>query len=89
MFHQEAMDISLLERDWDEALRHADVLDKFTAAEPLGTINLATARARALVALGRDGPSPECLAQVRRLRTRILEAGLKPLLRGLDGVYEG
>jgi class 3 adenylate cyclase/tetratricopeptide (TPR) repeat protein len=84
MFRQEAINIALLERDWDEALRQADALDAFTAAEPLGAIKLATARARLLVALGRDGPSPDRLAELRGLRARILAAGLKPLLRGLD-----
>jgi class 3 adenylate cyclase len=84
MFHQEAMNIALAERDWDEVLRQADALEQFTASEPLAAVQLATARARMLVALERHGGSPDRLSDLRRLRAQIQASGLKPLAHGLD-----
>jgi class 3 adenylate cyclase/tetratricopeptide (TPR) repeat protein len=67
MYYRDAIDISLSDREWDEALRYADALEAMCREEPLAFATLIAGRARALVALEREGPRPEVIAELERL----------------------
>jgi ATP/maltotriose-dependent transcriptional regulator MalT len=49
-----AIDDALARRDLDQALRHADALERYASAEPLPYVELLVRRARACVAHARD-----------------------------------
>ena len=84
MFYRDAIDLSLEQRSWEEALRLTDALEEFVRREPLRFAELVAARARGLVALARRGPEPEIIARLKSLRDQILRAGLGGLVPGID-----
>ena len=84
MFYRDAIDISLEEKNWEEALRYANDLEEFARPEPFEFVRLATARARGLVALARRGPEPELVTQLTSLRDEIRRAGLGALVPGIE-----
>jgi class 3 adenylate cyclase/tetratricopeptide (TPR) repeat protein len=83
-FYRDAIQTSLLARRWDEALRYAQALADYTAAEPLAWSDFNFARARALVAFGRGDRSPGLRAELGVLRDRALAAQLAPAVPLLD-----
>jgi len=84
LFYRDAIDISLEDRNWDEALRYADGLEAFFQTEPLFFAELIAARARGLVALARRGPEPRTVASLKTLREEIRCAGLGALVPAID-----
>jgi tetratricopeptide (TPR) repeat protein len=84
MFYSDAIDVSLEEKNWDEALRYANDLEGFARFEPFEFARLAAARARGLVALGRRGPEPELVTQLTNLRDEIRRAGLGALVPSIE-----
>jgi class 3 adenylate cyclase/tetratricopeptide (TPR) repeat protein len=83
-FYRDAIETSLRARRWDEALRYAQALAAYTAAEPLPWSDFIIARARALVAFGRGDRSASLRAELRTVRDRALAAQLAPALPLLD-----
>jgi hypothetical protein len=75
-FYSDGVHAALLNGDWDEALRYTGALESCTGAEPFARGRLAVARARALVALGREGPTEQTLASLTRLRVELVGAGM-------------
>ena len=84
MFYRDAIDISLEEKNWEEALRYANDLEEFARPEPFEFARLTAARARGLVALARRGPQPELVAQLTSLRDELRRAGLGALVPGIE-----
>lgn len=83
-FYRDAMDSSLRAQEWDEALRYAQALADYTAAEPLPWSNLYVARGRALVRLGRGDRDSELRSELMRLREEAARAGSAAALPALD-----
>jgi tetratricopeptide (TPR) repeat protein len=84
MFYSDAIDVSLEEKNWEEALRYANDLEAFARPEPFEFVRLAAARARGLVALGRRGPEPELVGQLTDLRDEIRRAGFGAFAPGIE-----
>jgi class 3 adenylate cyclase/tetratricopeptide (TPR) repeat protein len=83
-FYRDAIEHSLKHGRWDEALRYAQALDDYTAAERLPWSDLVIARARALVAFGRGKRSPALKAELQRVHKEAVRARLAPLLPRLE-----
>ncbi len=66
-FYRDAMEAALLAKEWDEADRFADALEKFIAVEPLPWSNFYIAWSRALAAAGRGDKKAVATAQVEPL----------------------
>jgi len=84
MFYRDAIDVSLEEKNWEEALRHASALEAVVRPEPLPFAELVAERARVLVALARQGAEPEIMARLGSLRDRIQRSGLGGLVPGIE-----
>jgi ATP/maltotriose-dependent transcriptional regulator MalT len=84
MFYRDAIDVSLKDGGWEEALRYAGALEEFVRPEPLPYAQLVAARARGLVELARRGPEPEIVARLTSLREEVRRAGLGGLVPGID-----
>ena len=84
MFYRDAIEATLEDRDWDEALRHADALEEFVRPEPLLYAGLVVARARILTALGQRGAEPAILAELNSLRAQVARPGSRGLLPRID-----
>lgn len=67
-----AIDWAITAADWPMAERHADKLEKFTAARPLPYVDIVVERARLTARLGRD---PDDTAASQALRALALRAG--------------
>ena len=65
-FRREAIDASLAHGDTQGALRHAALLEDFTRAEPLPTVDFVVARARALAAAAHGRADPVVLMTLRQ-----------------------
>ncbi|MEX0960527.1 MAG: BTAD domain-containing putative transcriptional regulator [Burkholderiales bacterium] len=83
-FHQLAIDIMLDLQDWEAAGRHAQALEKFTAAEPLPWSDFVVARGRALARHGRGERGAAIKAERLRLTETARALGLKPMMPALE-----
>jgi class 3 adenylate cyclase/tetratricopeptide (TPR) repeat protein len=88
-FYRFAMQTALDKSEWDEAERYAALLEAYTAAEPLPWSDFFIAQNRALIALKRDGHSPEVTAALSNLRAQAQAWGLASALPALDAALEG
>jgi hypothetical protein len=84
MFYSDAIEVSLEDGDWDDALQYADALEESVGAGPVAFAQLVAARGRALVALNRHGLQPDIVAEITALRTRLLRASLVGLVPAID-----
>jgi tetratricopeptide (TPR) repeat protein len=84
MFYRDAIDLSLEDGSWEDALRYAEALEEFVRREPMRFAELVAARARGLVALARRGPEPEIVAGLKGVRDAIRRAAFGGLLPGVD-----
>ncbi len=66
-FHIGAIESALRRGAWEKVERHAAALEAYTSEEPLPLTDFLIERGRALMAIGRDGPSPEGTGRVWRL----------------------
>ena len=93
LFAEEAIEGCLEAGELDTALALADALEAFTAAEPIARASFLADRARTLVALARDGPSPALRARLEALAAEAARVGLAregPALLALaDGARAG
>jgi len=83
-FYRDAIETSLRARRWAEALRYAQALADYTAAEPLPWSDFNIARARALAAFGHGDRGIPLQAELAALRGQAVAAQLAPALRLLD-----
>jgi tetratricopeptide (TPR) repeat protein len=83
-FYRDAIEYSLQRRAWDDALRYAQALDDYTAAERLPWSDLVIARGRALVAFGRGERSHALKAELQRIHKETLRVKLAPMLPRLE-----
>jgi class 3 adenylate cyclase/tetratricopeptide (TPR) repeat protein len=84
MFYRDAIDAALVDGLDDEALHCADELEAFASVEPLAVATLGAARARALVALRRAGPSALLVSELERLASELRRVGMGAMARGID-----
>jgi ATP/maltotriose-dependent transcriptional regulator MalT len=89
MFYRDAIDAELAAGHLEAALRHADALEACAQAEPLAVARLGAARARALVALRRDGASAPLVAELRRLADDLRRVGMGAMARGIEVALTG
>jgi len=87
-FYRDAIDASLSSGDWDGALRYAEGLRTYTAAEPVPLGNLFIARAEALAALGQareaGAPTKDAVRQVEAVRAEAARVGFAAAIAGID-----
>lgn len=86
MFHRDAIDVSLADKNWDEALRYAEALEASCRAEPLTFATLVAERARALVALAREGPRPDVVAELERVGRSLRQARIGSVVPKIEDV---
>ena len=84
MFYRDAIEASLEDGNWDDALRYADALEQSVASEPVAFAQLVAARGRAMVAFHRDGPRPDIVAELISVRARLLRASFGGFVTGID-----
>jgi class 3 adenylate cyclase/tetratricopeptide (TPR) repeat protein len=84
MFYRDAIEASLEDGNWDDALRYADALEQSVASEPIAFAQLVAARGRAMVAFRRDGPRPDVIAELTSVRARLLRASFGGFVAGID-----
>jgi class 3 adenylate cyclase len=84
-FARDAIDAALSERDFERALRYAQRLERYTAAEPLPWSMLVVERAEALVACGRGARNAALEATVERLLGTARQLGQLDLAGALEG----
>ncbi|MEM7529549.1 MAG: adenylate/guanylate cyclase domain-containing protein [Pseudomonadota bacterium] len=75
-FYRYAIEVVLRRQQWDRAVRFADALTDFTAAEPLAWSGYFAARGRALAGLGRGSRDPETILELERLQEFSARIGL-------------
>lgn len=68
LFRKDAIEASMLLRDWDEAERHAAALEDFVRPEPLPWTCFIAARARAFAAIGKGRRDAQLEDELRRLQ---------------------
>jgi hypothetical protein len=68
LFRKDAIEASMLLRDWEEAERHAAALEDFVRLEPLPWTGFIIARARAFAAFGAGRHDARLDDQLRRLQ---------------------
>jgi len=59
-------------------------MDQSFRVEPMPFVQLVVAKARALLALARQGPQSSVVAELNRLRTRFQEAGFGAMTPDID-----
>jgi tetratricopeptide (TPR) repeat protein len=84
MFYRDAITLALADRHWEEATRYADAMEQSFRIEPMPFVQLAVAKARALVALAREGPQGGVVAELKRVRAQLHEAGFGALAPDID-----
>jgi class 3 adenylate cyclase/tetratricopeptide (TPR) repeat protein len=67
LFRRDAIEATILLRDWDEVERHADALEAFVRPEPLPWTIFLAARARAFASYGRGHRSVQLDHELQRL----------------------
>jgi predicted ATPase len=70
-----AIDDALARRDFDEALRHADALERYANQEPVPYVELLVRRARTWVAIARDPRDVRAAADLRASRAEAEKLG--------------
>lgn len=68
-FYRFGMETALKGREWERALRYADALEAYLAAEPLPLTTCVIEKCRAMVRWGRGPRDEETRAELRRLLT--------------------
>ncbi|WP_407157189.1 adenylate/guanylate cyclase domain-containing protein [Bradyrhizobium sp. STM 3557] len=90
LFRKDAIEASLLLRDWDEAERHAAALEDFVRPEPLPWTGLIIARARAFAAFGRGCRDAQLEGELLRLQIAGDQLGIRlPSLSEVIGPTSG
>jgi class 3 adenylate cyclase/tetratricopeptide (TPR) repeat protein len=85
-FYRDAIEAMLAADDAEGALRYADMLEDYTRPEPLPWSELFSARGRAL-ARAAQGVAKE--DELNRIRTALVDTGLKTLLAPVDAALRG
>jgi DNA-binding SARP family transcriptional activator len=83
-FYQLALEATLADRQWDEVERYAELLERFTSAEPLAWSTFFVARARALTPSRRGREDAQSCGTLERLVEQARQAGLKQSLTALE-----
>jgi hypothetical protein len=77
-FRQCALEIALVERDWDALEHQARAMEDYTREEPLPWCELHIARARTLMAWERGDRGSDLVRRLRVLEAEARQAGLGP-----------
>lgn len=84
LFCDAAIQVSMDQRDWDEAERYAQMLERYTAAEPFPWSQMVLARARVLCRFGSGERSPALHADLLAVREQVVAAESSLLLTGVE-----
>jgi hypothetical protein len=85
LFRRDAIETSMLLRDWDEAVRHAAALEDFVRPEPLPWTAFLTARARAYASFGKGRRDAQLDGELERLQIEGDRLGIR--LPGVSEVF--
>jgi hypothetical protein len=77
LFRRDAIEASMLLRDWDGAERHAAALEDFVRPEPLPWTTFLAARARAFASFGKGCRDAELENELQRLRIESDRLGIR------------
>jgi tetratricopeptide (TPR) repeat protein len=83
-FYRAAMEIGLIEGNWEKVDRYASALEDYTRAEPLPWTDLFITRGRALAAFGRGKRDDTTIHELQRVRDEAEGIGLKTALPALE-----
>jgi tetratricopeptide (TPR) repeat protein len=83
-FHQWAIEVALELKDWDAALRYAQLLESYTRAEPFPFADLVIRRGRLLAQWGGGLHGDERFGALRALRAEAAGLGLMAAVPRLD-----
>jgi len=75
-FYRDAVDVSLRDRAWSEAERHAAALENLIRPEPWPRCEFIVRGARALAAYGRGARDPELIVEIAAMREECRSLGL-------------
>ncbi len=84
-FYQFAIKAMLEAKQWDRVDRYARILNDYTEPEPLPLTDFYIRWGRALAAYGRGDSSEGTLIELKWLRDRAQQVGLKPILPLIEG----
>jgi hypothetical protein len=83
-FYEDAMEASLENEEWKQALRYAALLEDYVGSEPLPLTDLLLARTRALVAFGQGKRDESLFRELRRLVEEAREHELMLVVPALE-----
>lgn len=75
-FYQNAIEVALIDKDWDAPERYASALERYTQTEPLPWSTFVIMRGRALARLGSGQTDAVTLATLKDLRSQAERGGL-------------
>ena len=70
-FYEEAMQVCLEAKEWDEVDRYAKALEDYTAEDPIPRCTLFINRGRALADFGRGNRGPEVFESLHRIHEEL------------------
>ena len=77
LFRKDAIEASMLLRDWEEAERHAAALEDFVRPEPLPWTGFIITRARAFAAIGKGRRDAQLEDELQRLQIEGDQLGIR------------
>ena len=83
-FYRDAIETSLLQDEWEQAMRYASLFEDYTQAEPLPWSDFVIARGRALAVFGSGKRDASTKQEIQRLRDVAGYVGFKTALPSLE-----
>jgi len=83
-FYRDAIEASLMLRNWIEVERYAQTMTDYTQAEPLPWSEFHIARGRVLTSFGRGERGAKIAAELSRLRGEAEQTGFAPQLMAIN-----
>jgi class 3 adenylate cyclase/tetratricopeptide (TPR) repeat protein len=87
-FYEDAIELSLQMREWDEAERYAQLMEDHVREEPLPRCDFFIGRGRALAAYGRGNRDQVNMAELKRLHDEAIQIGFTTAIPGLRAALE-
>lgn len=83
-FYENAMELCLQLKEWDEVDRYAGLMEDYTRKEPVARGVFFVARGRALAAFGRGDRAPARLAELKQLHADAIRNKLMTAIQLLE-----
>jgi tetratricopeptide (TPR) repeat protein len=87
-FYRDAIEVSLVEAEWEAADAYARALKDYFSTEPMPWADFTIARGQALAELGRRGRCDSVVMQLGRLRDEATRLGMRTELAQLEAALE-